>query len=367
MKKVLKTTGWVLVGIFVIYTFYFLWKQSQPAPVVYELVTPEQRDVVQKTVATGTLEARTQVELKPQITGVITDLRVHAGQTIKAGELVAVIRVIPDMNQLTQAQNSVESARIALEEVEREAERTQRLYDKGVVSKEENEQTQNNLASARDRVAAAKAQVEVITRGSSSRAGSVNTTEVRSSMNGIVLNVPVKVGTSVSGSSSFSEGTTIATVANMNDIIFSGNIDETEVAKLHVGMDVTLIPGAMQDVKIPATLDYIAPEGTMQNGARMFELKATAHIPENVAIRSGYSVNANITLSEARQALSVNETCVEFDGGKAFVYRLTSAEEDVENQKWERIPVELGISDGVYVVVKSGINKTDRLRGIQRM
>ena len=285
MKKVLKTTGWVLVGIFVIYTFYFLWKQSQPAPVVYELVTPEQRDVVQKTVATGTLEARTQVELKPQITGVITDLRVHAGQTIKAGELVAVIRVIPDMNQLTQAQNSVESARIALEEVEREAERTQRLYDKGVVSKEENEQAQNNLASARDRVAAAKAQVEVITRGSSSRAGSVNTTEVRSSMNGIVLNVPVKVGTSVSGSSSFSEGTTIATVANMNDIIFSGNIDETEVAKLHVGMDVTLIPGAMQDVKIPATLDYIAPEGTMQNGARMFELKATAHIPENVAIR----------------------------------------------------------------------------------
>ena len=119
MKKVLKTTGWVLVGIFVIYTFYFLWKQSQPAPVVYELVTPEQRDVVQKTVATGTLEARTQVELKPQITGVITDLRVHAGQTIKAGELVAVIRVIPDMNQLTQAQNSVESARISLEEVER--------------------------------------------------------------------------------------------------------------------------------------------------------------------------------------------------------------------------------------------------------
>ena len=367
MKKVLKTTGWVLVGIFVIYTFYFLWKQSQPAPVVYELVTPEQRDVVQKTVATGTLEARTQVELKPQITGVITDLRVHAGQTIKAGELVAVIRVIPDMNQLTQAQNSVESARISLEEVEREAERTQRLYDKGVVSKEENEQAQNNLASARDRVAAAKAQVEVITRGSSSRAGSVNTTEVRSSMNGIVLNVPVKVGTSVSGSSSFSEGTTIATVANMNDIIFSGNIDETEVAKLHVGMDVTLIPGAMQDVKIPATLDYIAPEGTMQNGARMFELKATAHIPENVAIRSGYSVNANITLSEARQALSISETCVEFEDGKAYVYRLTSAEKDVENQKWERIPVELGISDGVYVVVKSGINKTDRLRGIQRM
>lgn len=367
MKKVLKTGGWVLVGLFVIYTFYFLWKQSQPAPVVYELVAPEQRDVVKQTIATGTLEARTQVELKPQITGVVTELRVKPGQTVKAGDLVAVIRVIPDMNQLTQAQSSVESARIALEEVEREAERTQRLFDKGVVSKEENEQAQSNLASARDRVAAAKAQVEVITRGSSARAGSVNTTEVRSSMSGTVLNVPVKVGSSVSGSSSFSEGTTIATVADMKDIIFHGNIDETEVAKLSVGMDVTLIPGSMQDVKIPATLDYISPEGTLVNGAKMFELKATATIPEGVEIRSGYSVNASITLNEARQALTVNETCVEFEDGKAYVYRLTSPEADLENQKWERIPVELGISDGVYVVVKSGVSTSDRLRGIQRM
>ena len=366
MKKVLKTGGWVLVGLFVIYTFYFLWKQSQPAPVVYELVAPEQRDVVKQTIATGTLEARTQVELKPQITGVVTELRVKPGQTVKAGDLVAVIRVIPDMNQLTQAQSSVESARISLEEVEREAERTQRLFDKGVVSKEENEQAQSNLASARDRVAAAKAQVEVITRGSSARAGSVNTTEVRSSMSGTVLNVPVKVGSSVSGSSSFSEGTTIATVADMKDIIFHGNIDETEVAKLSVGMGVTLIPGSMQDVKIPATLDYISPEGTLVNGAKMFELKATATIPEGVEIRSGYSVNANIVLSEARQALSINETCVEFDGGKPYVYRLTSPEADEKNQKWERIPVELGISDGVYVVVKSGVKKDDILRGIQR-
>ncbi len=366
MKKVLKTVGWVLVGLFVIYTFYFLWKQSQPAPVVYELVAPEQRDVVKQTIATGTLEARTQVELKPQITGVVTELRVKPGQTVKAGDLVAVIRVIPDMNQLTQAQSSVESARISLEEVEREAERTQRLFDKGVVSKEENEQAQSNLASARDRVVAAKAQVEVITRGSSARAGSVNTTEVRSSMSGTVLNVPVKVGSSVSGSSSFSEGTTIATVADMKDIIFHGNIDETEVAKLSVGMGVTLIPGSMQDVKIPATLDYISPEGTLVNGAKMFELKATATIPEGVEIRSGYSVNANIVLSEARQALSINETCVEFDGGKPYVYRLTSPEADEKNQKWERIPVELGISDGVYVVVKSGVKKDDILRGIQR-
>lgn len=366
MKRIFKIGGWILVGLFVIYTFYFLWKQSQPTPVVYELVTPAQRDILQKTIATGALEARTQVELKPQITGVITRLNVQPGQHVKAGDVVAVIRVIPDMGQLTQAHNDIEAARISLEEVQREADRTQRLYDKGVVSKEEFEQSQNKLDVAKDKLSAARAKVEVITKGSSERAGSVNTTEVRSTMNGIVLNVPVKVGTSVSGSSAFSQGTTIATVADMKDIIFHGNIDETEVAKLHTGMQATLIPGSMQDVKIPAVLDYISPEGTLQNGAKVFELKATASIPDGIEVRSGYSVNANITLSEAKQALSIDETCVEFEGGKSFVYRLTSPKDDVENQNWERIPVELGISDGIYVVVKSGISKDDLIRGIQK-
>lgn len=366
MKRILKTGGWVLVGLFVIYTFYFLWKQSQQAPVVYELVTPEQRDIQQRTIATGALEARTQVELKPQITGVVSSLHVQPGQQIKAGDLVAVIRVIPDMSQLTMAQSDVEAARISLDEIQREADRTQRLFEKGVVSKEENEQFQNKLAAAKDKLSAARAQVEVITKGSSVRAGSVNTTEVRSTMNGIVLNVPVKVGTSVSGSSAFSQGTTIATVADMKDVIFRGNIDETEVAKLHTGMEVTLTPGSMQEVKIPAVLDYIAPEGTLQNGAKVFELKATATIPQGVEIRSGYSVNASIILSEDKQALSIDETCVEFEDNKPFVYRLTSSETDVENQQWERIPVELGISDGIYVVVKSGVSKDDRLRGIQK-
>ena len=340
MKNVLKTCGWVLVGLFVIYTFYFLWKQSQPAPVVYELVVPEQRDIYKNTVATGTLEARTQVELKPQITGVITKLHVQPGQQIKAGDLVAVIRVIPDMGMLTQAQSSVEAARISLDEIQRETERTQRLYDKGVVSKEEYEQAQNRLDAAKDKLSAARAQVEVIKKGSSARAGNINTTEVRSTMNGIVLNVPVKEGTSVSGSSAYSDGTTIATVADMKNIIFH--------------------------VKIPAVLDYISPEGTLQNGAKVFELKATATIPQGVEIRSGYSVNASITLSEAKQALSIDETCVEFEGKKTYVYRLTSPKDDVDNQKWERIPVELGISDGIHVVVKSGVSKSDIIRGIQK-
>lgn len=363
MKKVLKICLWCVIGLFVVYTFYFLWQQSQPAPEIYELVVPQKRDIVKKVVATGALEARTQVELKPQVTGIISELKVQAGDYVNIGDVVAAIRVIPEMSQLTMAQNEVEAANIAMRETKREADRSQRLFDQGVISREENEQKQTELETARDRVTAARSQVEVITRGSSARSGGVNTTEVRSSMNGIILNVPVKVGTSVSGSSQFSQGTTIATVADMSDIIFRGNIDETEVAKLHTGMPVTLIPGSMQDVQIPAVLDYISPEGTLQNGAKMFELKATAEIPDGVEIRSGYSVNANIVIENADQVLSVDETCVEFEGVKPFVYKLVSPADDVENQKWERVHVLIGVSDGMYVEIKSGVTTKDRIRG----
>lgn len=365
MKKILKIAGWTLLALFVLYTFYFLWKQAQPVPVRYETETPEIRDIVRQTVATGALEPRTQVELKPQVTGIISELRVNAGDHVKKGDLIAVIRVIPNMSQLNQAQSEVAAAKIELSEVEREAERSQRLFDKGVIGREENEQQQSRLESSKERLAAAQSQVEVITSGSSSRVSSVNTTEVRSSMDGLVLSVPVKNGVSVSGSSEFSSGTTIATVADMTDIIFRGNIDETDVASLYNGMPVELVPGAMQDVSIPAELEYISPEGVMTNGTKMFELKATANIPEGVEIRSGYSANANIALERVNDALSVNETCVEFEGDNAYVYRLVSDESDDKEQQWERVPVTVGVSDGIYIEIKSGVSKTDKLRGLQ--
>ena len=324
MKKALKIIGAVVVVLFVGYTFYFLWKQSQPQPVAFELVTPEQRTVQKKTIATGTVEARQQVELKPQVTGIISELRVKAGDRVNTGDVIAVLRVIPDMSQLNDAQSKVESARISLEETEREAQRSQALFDKGVVSREENEQKQSELAKAKETLTAAKYAVDVITKGSSKRSATVNTTEVRSTMNGIVLSVPVKVGTSVSGSSQFSEGTTIAKVGDMRDVIFRGNIDETSVDQLQTGMMASITIGAKPDDRLTANLEYISPEGVLQNGAKVFEIKAGVAIPEGVKIRSGYSANAEIILAEAKDALTVDESAIVFEEDKPYVYRLTS-------------------------------------------
>ena len=219
------------------------------------------------------------------------------------------------------------------------------------------------LTTAREHLNAARSQVEVITRGRSARSGGVSITDLRSTISGVVLSVPVKEGSSVSGTSAFTEGTTVAKIADMSDIIFRGYIDETEVAQLQPGMETWLNLGSMQEVSIPATLEYIAPEGEMQNGAKMFEVKASASIPDSVSIRSGYSANASIVLGTANNVLACDEKAIAFEDGKPYVYVLVSAPEDTEHQQFERRAVTIGLSDGLAIELKSGVKLGERLRG----
>ena len=363
MKKTLRVTGLCLLALFVIYTLYFLWQRSQPVPTVYELVSPERRTLVKRTTVAGSMEARRQLAIKPQATGVISRLFVEPGDRVKAGDMIATIRIIPDMAQLNEAKSRVEAARISLAEVQREYDRVKSLYQDGVVSREDFEVKGSQLASAREAVNAAESQVQVITRGQSARSGGISITDLRSTMTGVVLSVPVKEGASVSGTSAFTEGTTVAKIADMSDIIFRGFIDETEVAMLKVGMDIELHLGSMQEVTIPAKLDYIAPEGEMQNGAKMFEVKATASIPDNVTIRSGYSANASIVLGTANNVLSCDETAISFEEGQPYVYVLTSAPDDTAHQQFERRAVTIGLSDGLTIELKSGVKAGELLRG----
>lgn len=365
MKKILKIIGLCLLALYVGYTLYYLWQQSQPVPIVYELVSPEQRTLVKRTTVAGSMEARRQVAIKPQATGVISSLLVEPGDKVKAGDLIATVKIIPDMAQLNEANNRVASARINLAEAQREFDRTQALFQDGVVSREEYEKMSTRLASARENVTAAESQVQVVTRGQSSRSGGVSVTDLRSTITGVVLSVPVKEGASVSGTSAFNEGSTVAKIADMTDIIFHGYIDETEVAQLRVGTDIELHLGSMEDVTFPARLDYIAPEGVMQNGAKMFELKATAIIPDSVTIRSGYSANASIVLGAVNDVLACDEKAISFEDGQPYVYVLTSSPDDTDHQQFERRAVTIGLSDGLSVELKSGVKKSDLLRGNQ--
>ena len=365
MNKVSKAIGLCILTLFVGYTLYYLWQQSLPKPMVYELLNVEQRTIVKRTTIAGSMEARRQVAIKPQTTGYISSLRVEPGDMVKAGDVIATVRIIPDMAQLNEAKSRVETARINLDEVQREYDRIHGLYEDGVVSREVFEQHETRLATARENFIAAESQVQVITRGQSSRSGGISVTELRSTIKGVVLSVPVVEGASVSGTSAFTEGTTVAKIADMSDIIFHGFIDETEVAQLRLGTEFELHLGSMKDVTIPAELYYISPEGQLQNGAKMFEVKATANIPDDVTIRSGYSANASVVLGTAHNVLSCDETAISFEDGNPYVYVLTSSPDDTAHQQFERRAVTIGLSDGLSIELKDGVKSGELLRGNQ--
>lgn len=365
MKKTFKILLWCLAVLLVGYTFYYLWKQSQPEEICYELLKPEVRTLVKQTVATGKVEPRDEVNIKPQIQGIVTEIYRETGDHVQAGDPIAKIKVIPEMSTLNNAQSNVRTTQLTLEESEKEHARISVLYQKGVVSKEEYEQSLTNLEKVRESAQAAQDALEIVTDGISKRSGKINTTVVTSTITGTILDIPVKVGTSVVNTNSYNDGTTIATIADMGDIIFRGNIDETEVGRLHTGMPINLTIGALQDIILPATLEYISPKGTESNGAILFEIKAAASIADTLNIRAGYSANAEIILSQRDSVTAVPETAIEFSGDSTFVYRLTS-DEGVSPQTFERIAVQIGMSDGLYTEITDGVNPDMQLRGNQK-
>jgi HlyD family secretion protein len=360
MKKIMRIVMFVIIGVVVIGTFVFLWKKSQPEVPVYELVSPVLGKIEKKTVATGKVEPRDEVLIKPKISGIIEVLYKQAGQMVKAGEVLAKVKVIPEMGQLTSAESRVNVAKISLDQAKSDYDRQASLYKKGVVSKDEFEKTDANYKKSIEELDNAKESLLIVREGISSRSSTYSTTQIKATISGMILDVPVKVGSSVIQSNNFNEGTTIASIANMNDMIFRGKIDETEVGRVNKGMPITLTVGALQDKKFQAVLEYVSPKGVEENGAILFEIKAAAKIPDSVFVRAGYSANAEIILGKKDKVLTIPENTVEFSNDSAFVNVLTT---EKPAQAFKRKFVKVGMSDGISIEVVSGVKIKDRLRG----
>lgn len=353
-----------LVAIVFIGTFVFLWIKAQPQPKVYDEFTPTVADLRKTTVLTGKIEPRNEVNIKPQISGIITELMKEAGQTVQAGEVIAKVKVIPDMGQLSSAQSRLRLAEINLKQARTDYEREKVLFDKGLVSADEYDKIHQAYNQAREERSAAQDNLEVVRDGVSSNNANASSTLVRSTVTGVILDVPVKVGNSVILSNTFNDGTTIATVANMNDLIFRGNVDETEVGQVNVGMPMTITVGALQDLKFDARLEYISPKAVEANGANQFEIKAAVQVPEKTGVRSGYSANAQIVLAEALHVLTVPESAIHFEGNNTYVYLVQGKG---KNKTYQRRDVKVGLSDGVNIQIKSGLTTNDRVRGLERV
>lgn len=353
-----------LVAIVFIGTFVFLWIKAQPQPKVYDEFTPTVADLRKTTVLTGKIEPRNEVNIKPQISGIITELMKEAGQTVQAGEVIAKVKVIPDMGQLSSAQSRLRLAEINLKQARTDYEREKVLFDKGLVSADEYDKIHQAYNQAREERSAAQDNLEVVRDGVSSNNANASSTLVRSTVKGVILDIPVKVGNSVILSNTFNDGTTIATVANMNDLIFRGNVDETEVGQVNVGMPMTITVGALQDLKFDARLEYISPKAVEANGANQFEIKAAVQVPEKTGVRSGYSANAQIVLAEALHVLTVPESAIHFEGNNTYVYLVQGKG---KNKTYQRRNVKVGLSDGVNIQIKSGLTINDRVRGLERV
>ena len=363
MKKFIRIGIMVVIALLFIGTFVFLYQKSQPKDVEYNVLKVVKSNIVQTTVATGKIEPRDEVQIKPQISGIISEVYKEAGETVKKGEVIAKVKVIPELGQLNSAESRVRLAEMNGRQAEIDLERMEKLYEKKLVSSEEYEKTLLTTKQAREEIQAAKDNLEIIKEGITKNSASFSSTLIRSTIDGLILDVPIKVGNSVIMSNTFNDGTTIATVADMGDLIFRGNVDEKEIKKITVGIPVKITLGALQDMSFNATLEYISPKSVENNGANQFEIKAAITVPDSVTIRSGYSANAEMELQRANDVLSIPESALEFKGDSTFVFLLTDS---VSSQKFERKSVITGVSDGINVEIKSGLKENEFVRGLKK-
>ena len=357
MKKVIKYIVVALIAVVFIGTFVFLYKNSQPEEIRYQELPAQKQDVARSTVLTGKIVPRNEVNIKPQINGIIAEIYKEAGQMVQQGEVIARLTVIPDMNSLSAAQSRVRLSEINLKQAQTNFDREKALYEKNLISAEEYEKTEQALSQAKEEYAASQESLEVIRDGVSSKNATSSSTLIRSTITGLILDIPVKVGNSVIQANTLNDGTTVATVANMNDLIFEGQIDETEVGSLYEGMPLTITIGALKDYTFDADLEYISPKAVENNGANQFKVKAAVKVDSEHTIRSGYSANAQIDLERASDVLSVPESALEFVKEESYVYKKG------QDGTYTMTKVQTGLSDGVNIEIKEGLSEGDTVRG----
>lgn len=337
-------------------TIYFLYQKSQTPDVVFETTTPFVTNIIKKTTATGSVVPRKEIEIKPVVSGIIDEIFVEEGKLIKKGDLIARIRIIPNMINLNNAQSRIDVAKINLEDAKRNYSRQLELFEKGVIAKADFESYEIAYRNALEELETAEETLELIQEGQIKKKGAATNTLVKSTIDGMILDIPVEIGDQVIESNNFNAGTTIASVADMGEMIFEGNIDESEVGKISEGMPLILTIGALEDVTFEAVLEHISPKGAEINGAVQFEIKAEVKLKENQFIRAGYSANADIVLDRVDSVLTISESVLKFEEDTTYV------ELEVGEQQFEKRIIETGLSDGINIQVVSGLEEDDKIK-----
>jgi HlyD family secretion protein len=356
MKKIFKYLLVVLLIGGVIYAAVFFIKTNNQDPIKYESENPARTTIEKKTVATGKVVPEDQVEIKPQISGIIQEVFVKEGDIIETGDLIAKIKVVPNEQALNSAIGRVDNAKIVLKNSEIDFNRNKKLYDKGIISNQDFIAIELRFNQAKQELVNAENDLKIIQLGTAGK-GTANT-NIRATVSGTVLEIPVRKGDQVIESNNFNPGTTIATIADLTNMIFEGKVDEAEVGKLKMDMPLLISLGAINDKTFDAKLRFIAPQGIEEQGAVQFKIEANVYLDSNFFVRAGYSANATIVLGQKKNVLAIKEAYVQFDEetDEPFV------ELEIGDQEFERRDIELGISDGINVEIISGLTEKDKVK-----
>lgn len=358
----MKKSVTIIILLFIVLGFggamYYLYQKNAEDPVVYETEQASKQTIIKKTVATGSILPLEEVLIKPNISGVIEEVYVEGGDYVKSGDLLAKIKVVPNLNALNDARNGIEDAKINLADQRRNYERQLSIFNKGVIAQADLDRAQVTYDQAKQAYSAANKRFDIVNTGTTRGFKNAANTLIKATVSGMVLEVPVEVGNQVIESNNFNEGTTIAAIADIDKMIFEGKIDESEVGKIKENLPLEITVGAIENKTFDAVLDYIAPKGKEENGAIQFEIKGTLKKQDTTFIRAGLSANASIILAKVDSVLAIKEALVQFDPEtkKPFI------EIESGDQEFTRKDIELGISDGIYVEIKSGVSAEDKIK-----
>lgn len=357
MKKYIKIIGIALFIIAILISGKYLIDSNSKSPIVFTTEKAFVTSIEEKTVATGKVVPKDEVEIKPQISGIIEKIYLKEGATVQTGELIAKVKVVPNEQALNGARGVVKNAKIVLDNAEIEYNRNKELFDKGVISSQEFNAIGLQFNQAKQGLANANSDLQIIRRGSAGRSSSSNT-NIRATVSGTILEIPVKEGDQVIESNNFNAGTTIAKIADLNKMIFEGKVDESEVNKLKIDMPLKISLGAIRDKEFDAKLKFISPKGDEEQGAVQFKIEGEVFLDKSFFIRAGYSANASIVLDTKDDVLAIKEALLQFDEESSSPF----VEVMIGDQKFERKDVKIGLSDGINVEILSGVTQDDAIK-----
>jgi HlyD family secretion protein len=356
MKKTIRIILIAGTAIALVIVLKYFKDANSESIIDYETEIPFYTSINTNVVATGKLNPEDEIELKPQVTGIVDVIYVEEGDIIQKGDLIAKIRVVPNEQSLVSANSRINSSKLSFDNSKRLFNRSKELFSKGVISKQDFENAELSLNQARESLTQAENDFKIIKQGSLSGGGSANTNIV-AQISGTILEIPVREGNQVIESNNFNAGTTIATVADMSIMIFEGQVDEAEVGKLEEGKDIKVVLGALGEEEFPSKLTFVAPKGIEVNGAVQFKIKATVEIPTS-KVRAGYSANAIIEIENKENTLCIKESLIQFNRftEKPFVEIMQ------EDGSFVKKNISIGISDGISVEVLEGVGEDDKIK-----